>query len=71
MIADGKSGFNTAFLAPEYLGGSGEHTVKLKFVSGNTILVGLAKTFCDTQIDYKPDTVFVRSNGNRVTVDGK
>ena len=41
-ILDAPSGYNSANLTPSFQGGSGEHTVRMKFVSGNTILIGFA-----------------------------
>ena len=58
------SGYHSMVLAPTYKGGSGEHTVKIKFVSGNTILIGFAKNYMDMNLSDQPDTCFYRSNGS-------
>jgi len=64
------SGYHSAVLAPTFQGGSGEHTIRLKFVSGNTILIGFARDYVDKDLSDCSDTCFYRSNGSNVYENG-
>ena len=72
-IAEAPSGYHSATLANTYQnipGGQNEHTVKIKFVSGNTILIGFSKTYVDENLQNQNYTCFYRSNGSGVYVNG-
>ena len=42
-ICEAPSGYNSAVLAPIFSGGTGEYTIRTKFVKGNTILIGFSQ----------------------------
>jgi len=43
-VLNAPDGYNSAVLAEPFYGGSaGEHCVRMKFVSGNTILIGFTQ----------------------------
>ena len=70
---DAPSGYHSAVLAPTFRhvpGGINEFTVKLTFVSGNTILIGFAKDYVDLGLSDKSNTCFYRSNGSSIYENG-
>jgi len=42
-ICEAPNGYNSAVLAPTFNGGTGEYTIRTKFVKGNTILIGFSQ----------------------------
>ena len=71
-IIDAPNGYNSAVVAPTFNGGSGEHTIRVKFVSGNTILIGFAQSahYKDDDLHNVTPTCFWRSNGSSIYENG-